>query len=321
MAQSDAAVSGYRIGTVSKLTGISPDTLRIWERRYQVVTPQRSSAGGRLYSAEDISRLKLIRQLVDKGDTIGVVAGLSYAELQERLSETRSVATMAVPQVPCRLIVIGESLRHKMEAAMGALEHVELVACFDSVQAFQSEAKMAEADILVIEQPTLQIETAVQITDWVNRVAASHAIIVYRYAARETLQRLPRMKCSTLRAPVDAETVQSRCMSIMGQYSVARSEDTDNMLVVGEEAPPRRYSDETLARLAGLSTTIKCECPRHLAELVTSLSAFEQYSSECESRSVKDAELHAYLNSTAAHARHMFENALSLVIEAENIDI
>jgi hypothetical protein len=93
------------------------------------------------------------------------------------------------------------------------------------------------------------------------------------------------------------------------------------MLVVGEEAPPRRYSDETLARLAGLSTTIKCECPRHLAELVTSLSAFEQYSSECESRSVKDAELHAYLNSTAAHARHMFENALSLVIEAENIDI
>jgi hypothetical protein len=69
-----------------------------------------------------------------------------------------------------------------------------------------------------------------------------------------------------------------------------------------------------------MSTTIRCECPKHLAELVTSLGAFEKYSSECESRSVKDAELHAYLSNTAAHARHMFENALSLVIEAENIE-
>jgi DNA-binding transcriptional MerR regulator len=321
MAQSEASVSGYRIGTVSKLTGISPDTLRIWERRYQVVTPQRSSAGGRLYNAEDISRLKLIRQLVDKGDTIGVLAGLSYAELQDRLSATRNVAAITAPQAPCRLIVIGESLRLKMEAAKDALEQIELVACFDSVQAFQSEAETVEGDILLIEQPTLQLETAVHIADWVNRVAASHAIVVYRYAARESLQRLPRMKCSTLRAPVDAETVQSRCMLIMGQQSVASSDDADYMLVAGETAPPRRYNDETLARLAGLSTTIKCECPRHLAELVTSLSAFEQYSSECESRSAKDAELHAYLNSTAAHARYMFENALGLVIEAENIDI
>ena len=76
-----------------------------------------------------------------------------------------------------------------------------------------------------------------------------------------------------------------------------------------------------LGRLAGLSTTIKCECPQHLAELITSLSAFEKYSNECESRSIKDAELHAYLSGTASQARHMFENALSLVIEAENIEL
>ena len=99
------------------------------------------------------------------------------------------------------------------------------------------------------------------------------------------------------------------------------AEETDYALTAGEAAPPRRYNDETLAKLAGLSTTIKCECPQHLAELITSLSAFEKYSGECESRNLKDAELHAYLSTTASQARHMFENALGLVIEAEDIDL
>ena len=55
----------------------------------------------------------------------------------------------------------------------------------------------------------------------------------------------------------------------------------------------RRYDDGTLSQLAMLSSAVKCECPRHLAELITSLSGFERYSAECESRSPRDAELHA----------------------------
>ena len=89
MAKPEASASGYRIGTVSKLTGISPDTLRIWERRYEVVTPQRSAGGGRLYTTEDITRLKLIRRLVDKGDAIGdtydSVENLTGSSFNDRL--------------------------------------------------------------------------------------------------------------------------------------------------------------------------------------------------------------------------------------------
>ena len=62
--------TGYRIGKVSRLTGISADTLRIWERRYAAVVPVRTEAGGRLYSADDIARLKLIKNLV--GDAFGL---------------------------------------------------------------------------------------------------------------------------------------------------------------------------------------------------------------------------------------------------------
>ena len=56
--------TGYKIGKASQLTGISTDKLRIWERRYAVVTPIRTDTGGRLYGNGDISRLKIIKTLI-----------------------------------------------------------------------------------------------------------------------------------------------------------------------------------------------------------------------------------------------------------------
>ena len=58
-----------------------------------------------------------------------------------------------------------------------------------------------------------------------------------------------------------------------------------------------------------------------LAELISDLVAFERYSSECESRNLKDAALHAYLHATASHARNLIEGALAHVIEVEGIEV
>lgn len=75
----------YPIRAVSKLTGISVDTLRAWERRYAVVEPERDERG-RLYSEEDVERLKLLRQLVEVGHAIGRVAVLTSDELRALLT-------------------------------------------------------------------------------------------------------------------------------------------------------------------------------------------------------------------------------------------
>ena len=321
MTKPEASHSGYKIGAVSKLTGISPDTLRIWERRYAAVTPLRSAGGGRLYTTDDIARLKLIRRLVDQGDSIGVVAALSHEELQARLDETRSVEAIASPSVPCRLVVVGELLSLKLEAEMDSLPGITMAASYDSLRAFEADTSRIDADILVIEQPSLQAETSLQVVDWLSRVNAAHAVVVYRFATRDSLDRLPGSRCSTLRAPLDPKTLESHCIALMRRPSALQREDMDESLTAGEPAQPRRYSDESLARLAGMSTTIKCECPRHLAELIASLSAFEKYSNECESRNAKDAALHAYLSNTASRARSMVESALDQVIEAENIEL
>jgi len=75
----------YPIRAASKLTGIPVETLRAWERRYQVVEPARS-ARGRLYSDLDVQRLLLLRACLERGHAIGQVAGLSDAGLQNLLA-------------------------------------------------------------------------------------------------------------------------------------------------------------------------------------------------------------------------------------------
>jgi MerR family transcriptional regulator, light-induced transcriptional regulator len=79
-------VPRYRIGAVARATGINAETLRIWERRYGLLSPSRSDGGGRLYTDADVTRLRLIKQLLDRGHAIGRVALLEEAELRETLT-------------------------------------------------------------------------------------------------------------------------------------------------------------------------------------------------------------------------------------------
>ncbi len=85
------------------------------------------------------------------------------------------------------------------------------------------------------------------------------------------------------------------------------------------EVPPPRFSQGLVSRIISMSPTIKCECPHHLAHIVLSLHAFEQYCEECENSSPQDAELHAYLKVVTGRSRAAFEEALAQVAEAEGL--
>lgn len=67
---------------VVQRTGLTPDLLRAWEKRYGVVTPTRSAGGQRLYSDADVERLALLTRAVNGGRNISQVAKLSVAELK-----------------------------------------------------------------------------------------------------------------------------------------------------------------------------------------------------------------------------------------------
>lgn len=73
--------SGAPIAVVERDTGIGKDTLRVWERRYGFPRPVRDAAGDRLYPADQVDRLRLIRRLIDLGYRPGRLVGADDDQL------------------------------------------------------------------------------------------------------------------------------------------------------------------------------------------------------------------------------------------------
>jgi len=88
MANDDAmsVTPKYLIGRVTKLTGLSIDVVRVWERRYGAVRPVRSGGGTRLYSDADIHRLKRLKKAVACGHSISQASRLTEPELDELIA-------------------------------------------------------------------------------------------------------------------------------------------------------------------------------------------------------------------------------------------
>ncbi|MCX8157932.1 MAG: cobalamin B12-binding domain-containing protein [Verrucomicrobiae bacterium] len=73
----------HTIKMAAKLTGLSAHVIRIWEKRYGAVQPQRSHTQRRLYCERDLQRLALLRQATEQGHNIGAIARLRDEELRE----------------------------------------------------------------------------------------------------------------------------------------------------------------------------------------------------------------------------------------------
>jgi MerR family transcriptional regulator, light-induced transcriptional regulator len=84
-------VSGLSILAVSRLTHLTADTIRAWEKRYCAVRPARAPGGQRVFSDEDVSRLRLLREAVVAGQSISNIAGLPTVALHELVRFDRQV--------------------------------------------------------------------------------------------------------------------------------------------------------------------------------------------------------------------------------------
>ena len=76
----------HPIKVVATRTGLSKDVIRVWEKRYQAINPERSDTGRRLYADADIDHLLKLKQAIAAGWRISDVAKLSEGELDELVS-------------------------------------------------------------------------------------------------------------------------------------------------------------------------------------------------------------------------------------------
>lgn len=304
----------YRIGAVCRLTGLTQHVLRVWEKRYGVVIPERSESQRRLYRESDINRLTLLKALVDRGQAIGSIADLDTEELERRLQQSADTLKVTKPAIQPNLVLFGESLM-AIRDACAASEIFSFAGHFDEVSDFSAQDGSMHLDVAVIEWPSLHPDSAVEATRIANRLNARLLILIYDYAPRTALQRLQSDRIAALRSPLDIAALEAVVAWRFG-FTPAHDESSES---TGGITPARQFNDRELIHLAAQSPAIACECPMHLAQLITSLVRFEIYSAECESRNEEDADLHSYLHKTTSRARSMMERALARVVELENL--
>lgn len=120
-----AAGNDLPIAAVERDTGLSKDTLRVWERRYGFPQPVRDAFDERLYPSEQVERLRLIARLLGAGQRPGRVVPLSMAELQRLLLDSAPAATHA-PLTPELQAVLDLVRRHEVMALRRTLNQAVL---------------------------------------------------------------------------------------------------------------------------------------------------------------------------------------------------
>jgi len=113
-----------RIGALSEQTGVSEDVIRSWERRYGLLTPQRTTGGFRLYEEADVARIHAMKELLASGVSAGEAA--RYV-----LETTRTDA----PSTPRRGSSTLQEVRAGLDAGFRSLDDDELGSAIDAVLA------------------------------------------------------------------------------------------------------------------------------------------------------------------------------------------
>lgn len=312
----------YRSGTAARLAGIPADTLRVWERRYTVVGPRLSSGRQRLYSAADIKRLTLIKQLVDMGHPIGTLAALDEGTLDRMRAAAMTLqqgprAPAAVQGRDLRVALVGPLLRGDRIAPALSEGVLRVVADCPDPQLAASALAASRADAVVIELQALgdgDLELVASIKAACN---ATCAIVLYRHAPASVIRRLRSAGHSVARATSDPLEIETLCLGALGQagLEVEPVRRTPQLA----EPPPQRFDPRTLSELVASLPRIECECPQNIVDIVMTLGSFERYSAQCASRNPADAALHADLQHAAGMARAIMESALERVAVAEGI--
>jgi DNA-binding transcriptional MerR regulator len=308
----------YRAGAAARLVGLRVDTLRAWERRYGVVAPDASAGGHRLYSPEDVTRLALLKQVVDLGHSIGSVAKLSAAELRGLRDAAGGPIAASTPNRAVRVAAVGPSLAARFGARGSSLFGVELLAAGDDLETTRAALRDRAVDSALVDLPVLDADAAATADALTAALGVRALVILYRFGPQAVVRALRARRHVVARAPVDDVEIAALCSQAAPE--VARRNGGVTMLSLAEPPPPR-YSDAALARLVQAPAAMLCECPRHVSELLTSLAAFERYSSQCEARNPADAALHDHLRRAAGTARQVMEEALAKLAELEGFDL
>ena len=297
-------------------------TLRIWETRYGAFSPVKTEGKQRLFEELDVSKALLLKQLTNEGHAISAIANLTLEQLRHMGNlQNSGQHRLATNGAPLTLAVVGLGLANRIESkkfAAGLKQNTIKVTNVLVDLATATEAVLTESSqVLLIKVNTLQTDVHRTIQALIQKHQFAQTIVIYNFAPEAVIEAMKFSGLTVRREPISDSELAELIQSVLFVDQARAQEFGTSGAVISS----RKYSDETLTRVAGISTNVLCECPRHVAELIAQLASFEEYSQECLNKNADDAHLHAYLRSISGSARSLFENALEKIAQHEGIDL
>jgi len=290
----------YKIGAVARRTGISPECLRAWERRYGLQPAERAGKT-RFYSASQVERLTTVKTLLDQGHPISQLIQLTDDELQRRLRPPPTRAEIH----PRRTGLVGgqlilahrEALRNPDTTDVG----MEVVAEWTTAADLKADrGALPELDCLVVYVATLDTQHLEEIEEI---YPDSGLVVAFRYATARDLEACRQAGRAVLRWPAEWQTLVRRV--------------TATTPVVASS--PRRYSDEELVHISLMASRAGCECPHHLAELIGEINDYESHASRCGTIHGSVDEDHRLVAAHLGTARGQLEESLHVLVEKHGL--
>lgn len=341
----------FRSAAVARMARMPVSTLRIWEQRNQAVGPTTAPSGHRLYSATDVQRVVMLRQLTERGHAIGSLAGLDIKQLGAvaLTHDYHTAQIKAKPRqrpAPMRVVVVGQAMARRLQrqsVTHNLARPMQVMGVFHSLDEAVQAAKGANSandshaatiDLLLWQSSGLQDNALHALKAAQNAWRARGVAVAYRFAGSAARDALIAAGVVVAREPADDDALGAWLTTLdtvlfpdadtddrddMASSAKARPWLSDIQNMTKSAVPARLFDDTTLTEFANLPSTIACECPSHLAELLIQISSFETYSADCTDRNQADAQLHAYLHQVAGTARTLFETALKRVAAAEGL--
>jgi DNA-binding transcriptional MerR regulator len=319
----------HKIGAVSKFSGVPTYTLRIWESQHATFEPRKTAGQHRLYSDDDVLKATLLKRLIEQGHAISNIGRLETKNLNALLlnqGTTNQLSGMAQSdghrdEDTVSIAIVGLALATRLGTKKFTLNFrsnpVQITDVFtDLTQALTSDIQQTP-DVLLVKLSSLHATTQLDLHRMAAHCGASQVILLYNFGPEHIVESLKSAGMLARREPIS----DSDLSELIQSARALRTGIEAGPFTIAAPVKPRQYSEETLARVAAMPATVVCECPRHVAEIISQLGSFEQYSMECLNASTEDAHLHAYLSTVAGSARALFERALQVIADHEGIEL
>jgi hypothetical protein len=230
-----------------------------------------------------------------------------------------------------RIAVLDEQIPAQLRERPSEAEGLEVVWSGTSLEELLLFTARESPQVVVADLDRLGADPATAAERVLSASAAELFITVYKFAPRGAVQHLAGDKRRVLRAPLSIAMLKTQMMSTIVRGMLASVGPVRSATPTARPIP-RRPSNETLpqtplftdAQLGTLrerQSRLACECPNHVAELVSSLVAFERYSRACANRDDDDAAMHQKLARATAEARSVMEKVLVDLLRFENIEV